>query len=157
MTTSWKYWGRLDNGEMIFVSQEGEIAVEKDYRHLVEPKPEELFEIFQKWPGLIDKIVKSKDKFPGINADAIAELKDKIIELEFEAAENRSVIVGLKHANEEKEKMILTLMDDITDLKGRLDTLHENNIRWIEEVNRRDGTIDALMAQLKDGRNPEEE
>jgi len=126
MTTSWKYWGKLDNGEMVFVSQEGEIAVEKDYRHLVEPKPEELFEIFQKWPGLIDKIVKSKDKFPGINADVIAELKETIKIQERDSVNEKLLISALKYANEEKDKIIVALMEDIENYKVEQDVLRKH-------------------------------
>ena len=154
---TWKYWERMKSGEAVYITESGRIAVEKDHRHLMDARPEELFEIFQRWPELIDKITRGKDVFMGIGEDPIGELKDTIIALEFEAAENRNLIEALKHSNGERDKMIEALMGDITESKGRLLGAHETNRRWKEEVNRRDGTIEALMNQIKEGRNLENE
>lgn len=151
MEKSWKYWGKLKNEEMVFVSQEGEVAVEKDYRHLVEPKPAELFEIFQRWPGLMDTLAKKKDLSPAIKPDTIEELKDTIIELEFEAAENRNMIEALKYANEEKDKMIVALTEDVQSLKSRLDALNDVTRSWREAAAEKDSQIAALRYELTSG------
>jgi len=43
----WKYIGKLKSGESIFKTEDGELAVEKDFRHLVKPTPEERGEIYR--------------------------------------------------------------------------------------------------------------
>lgn len=151
MENVWKYRGRMDNGEAVYWNTDGRLAVEKDHRTLVEPKPSELYEIFQYWPELADFPARKKSTFPVENVVDTGALKDTIIDLEFEASEHRSIIEALKYSNDERDKMIVTLMDDIQDLKGQIDTLHDTNRKWKEEVARRDGTIDALMAQIKEG------
>jgi len=60
-----EYWGKLGNGEAVFVGKDGEAAVEKDFRHLVTPTPEEKREIFRTWPGLIDMHLEQKVEIPG--------------------------------------------------------------------------------------------
>jgi len=45
----WKYIGKLENSESVFKADDGELAVEKDYRHLVKPTPEERGEIYRTW------------------------------------------------------------------------------------------------------------
>ena len=151
MKTAWKYWGRLDSKKAVFATQDGDIAVEEDHRHLIEATPEQKQEIYKTWPDLVDKVVELKGRFPKIKPDVIGELKDKIIALEFEAAESRNLIAALKDANTAKDEMIVSLMQDIAELEGRILGAHETNRRWKEEVVRRDGTIEALMSQIKEG------
>ena len=128
---TWKYHERLDNGEAVFIRESGEIAVEKDHRYLVDARPEELFEIFQRWPELIDKITQGKDVFMGIGENPIGALKDQIIALEFEAAERRSVITALKFSNDERDMMITALMEDIQAGKKTIIDL-EAHIGWLD-------------------------
>jgi len=151
MAETWKYHGRMDNGEAVFVAEGGRIAVEKDQRYLVDARPEELFEILRDWPELVDQIMEKKSACPIENEVDTAELKNKIAALEDEAAERREVVAALEYANDERDTMIESLMGDIAELKGRLLGAHETNRRWKEEVERRDGTIEALMSQIKEG------
>ena len=130
---TWKYHERLENGEAVFIRESGEIAVEKDHRHLVDARPEELFEIFRRWPELIDKITRGKDVFMGIGEDPIGALKDQIIALEFEAAESRSVITALKDSNDERDKMIASLMEDIAAEKVKVKNLIRQ-IGWFTAI-----------------------
>ena len=127
---TWKYHERLENGEAVFIRESGEIAVEKDHRHLVDARPEELFEIFQRWPELIDKISRRGDIFMGIGEDPIGALKDQIIALEFEAAEKQSVIAALKFSNDERDKMIASLIVDVAGAEEKIRDL-ESHIVWL--------------------------
>jgi hypothetical protein len=152
MTQSWKFWGKLENGVRVYCGEAGHISVERDAVCLEKPTPEEKQEIYRRWPGLIDKptpINLRPKKNPEIE---VIELTGDIAKMEIDAMERKSTIAALKYANDEKEKMILSFMKDVEELKGRIDTLHHTNRKWKEEVERRDGTIEALMWQIKEGR-----
>jgi len=43
----WKLIGKLKNGKDVYLSDEGELAVENDHRVLVEPTAEERGEIYR--------------------------------------------------------------------------------------------------------------
>jgi len=150
-----KYWGKLENGEAVFAGEDGEAAIEKDHRHLVTPTPQEKQEIFRTWPGLIDMHLERKEKFPAVDSNVIGALEARRIELEFQARDDKSVIAALNYANDERDKMITSLMDDIVELKSRIETLHDTNRKWKEEVKRRDDTIEALVTECKDLRYSE--
>ena len=123
MKNTWKYHGRLNNGEAVFIQEDGRIAIEKDQRHLVDARPTELYEVFQKWPVLIDEVTQGKDVFMEIRQDKNLWLKDRVIALELEAQERRSVIVALKYANDERDKMIASLMEDVAAGKAKIKDL----------------------------------
>lgn len=150
MNNTWKHHERLENGEAVFIRESGEIAVEKDHRHLVDARPEELFEIFQKWPELLEECIESRKRCPAIARKYDGALKDQIIALEFEAAEKRSVIAALKLSNDERDKMIASLMDDIENYKAEKRTLWLEIEMQRETKKRLDGIIVELTEQRKD-------
>ena len=113
MNNTWKYHERLENGEAVFIRESGEIAVEKGHCHLVDAKPAELYEIFQRWPELLEECIESRKQCPAIARKYDGALKDQIIALEFEAAERRNVVEALKLSNDERDMMITALMEDI--------------------------------------------
>lgn len=152
MSNEWKYWGKLKAGGMVFVTESGRVAIERDQSYLVDATPEEKQEIYMMWPELLGEVKKYKVPREKTDQDMIAGLRENIKDLVVREVEREKVIDALKYGNEEKEKMILTLMEDIAEGKGRILALDARNWRWKEEVERRDGTIDALMARLKDGR-----
>ena len=145
-----KYWGKLANGKAVFIGEDGEAAVEKDFRHLITPTPEEKREIFRTWPGLIDMHLEKKERFPGIDSNVIGALRDKITGLEFEARDNERVIAALKYANDERDKMIKSLMEDIVELKNRVAGQVGVSWEWKNEVERRDATIEALKDECRE-------
>jgi len=57
MLKSWSYWGRLEGKKAVYVTRDGEVSIEEDHRHLVEPTPEEKQQIYMTWPGLINERV----------------------------------------------------------------------------------------------------
>jgi len=150
MGNEYKYWGKLENGEAVFIGEGGEATVEKDRRHLVTPTPEEKQEIFRTWPGLIDMHLEQERFSGGVDKPLVGALRDKITGLEFEARDDKRVIAALKYANDERDKMIKSLMDDIVEFKSRIETLHDTNRKWKEEVKRRDDTIEVLVEECKD-------
>lgn len=113
MSKAWKYHGRLDNGEAVFVGEGGEIAIEKDHRTLVEPKPLELYNIYQKWPAVAFLPVRPKGRYPRGSTDVIEELRGVVVALETEADKHINTIDALKYSNDERDKMIASLMEDI--------------------------------------------
>jgi len=155
MPKAWKYWGKMDNGNMVFVQEGGGIAIERDHNYLSDAGPDEKWEIYQKWPGLIPKPEKARPSLVDLCDAEQGFLRSELNTAMEKHKEQESVIDSLKNSNARKDEMIASLMEDIAELKGRIDTLHETNRRWKEEVVRRDGTIGALMAQIKEGRYSE--
>ena len=113
----------MKSGGNVYCTEEGHIAIEKDYRNLVYPRPREKQEIYRTWPGLLPEAGESRRQCPGITGRTIAELKDNIIALELEGAEMRDVISALKTANAEKDKFIAGLIDDATAREREIDGL----------------------------------
>jgi len=141
---AWKYWGKNEQGEGVFVRESGEVAVEKDHRHLTEPTPLEKQEIYRTWPGLLPECTESRRQCPGIARKRAGALKDRIIALEFEAAESRNLIAALTDANTAKDEMIVSLMQDIVELKESQGQ-DARNIRILREtVKLREEMIDRL-------------
>ena len=130
MANTWKYWEKLENGEAVFIQETGEIAIEKDYRHLVTARPAELFEVFQRWPELIDRVTKKRNMFQCVDGDVINTLQGRIINLEFEAAERQNVTAALKQANSEKDSLIIDLMADVENEKRKGRSL----MCWIGQI-----------------------
>ena len=119
MNNTWKYRGRLNNKEAVFIEEGGKIAIEKDHHYLVDATPEEIQEIYMMWPELLPECKESRRQCPGIAREYDGALKDKIIALEFEAAEGRNVVEALKLSNDERDKMIASLMEDIATEKKK--------------------------------------
>lgn len=147
---SWKYWGRNEQGEAVFVRESGEVSIEKDHRHLTEPTPLEKQEIYRTWPGLLPECKESRRQCPGIARKHDGALKDQIIALEFEAAESRNLIAALKDANKTKDEMIVSLMQDIAELKESQGHDARNNRTLRETLKRREEMIDRLAGETGD-------
>jgi len=70
--------------------------------------------------------------------------------LEYEARDNERVIAALKYANDERDKMIKSLMEDIVELKNRVAGQVGVSWEWKNEVERRDATIEALKDECRE-------
>ncbi len=145
MKTAWKYWGRLEDKRAVFVTHDGEVAVEEDHRHLVEAKPAEKQEIYRTWPELIDKPPRVKDNFPGIKEDPIGVLRGRIVALENGKETNEKTIENMKVYNDERERLIMDLMMDIENLKKQLAAADRTRKTLLETVRRRETMIDAMV------------
>jgi hypothetical protein len=44
--------GHLKSGEAVYRHENGNLFVEKDHQYLVDAKPDEMAEIYEKWPHL---------------------------------------------------------------------------------------------------------
>ena len=161
MKNTWKYHGRLNNGEAVFVRESGEIAVEKDQRYLVDATPAELFEVFQSWPELIDEVTREKPYLPVWRRDDPAELKDQILTLERVAVVSRSRIEKMGFDIEERDKMISALRggDIVGELKDRIISLEfeaqerQSVIVALKYANdERDKMIASLMKDVAAGK-----
>ena len=144
MSNKWKYWGRNERGEAVFVKRGGEIAVEKDQRYLVDASEEEKKEIFQRWPGLISNPAEDKTGLRAIDGDAIGTLRARITELELLSESKERVCDALKVSHKGREDINLSLMDDLEKAKQRIENLKTINGRWRHEVARKDDIIEAL-------------
>ena len=69
-----------------------------------------------------------------------------------DARKRESAIDALRAALKARDEMNEALRMDGVDLERRIDALHITNRKWKEEVRRRDGTIEALMTQIREGR-----
>jgi len=55
------------------------------------------------------------------------------------------IIEALKDTNRARGELILSLMDDVTELKERTDRLERTNVRLIKVIRRREAMIDRLV------------
>jgi len=55
------------------------------------------------------------------------------------------IIEALKDTNRARGELILSLMDDVTELKERTDRLERTNVRLIKVIRRREAIIDRLV------------
>ena len=72
----------------------------------------------------------------------IAELKDKIIALEFQARENENLIRILRNGNKGKDEMIASMIDDVVTEKKQV-------LRWEAFAHRTVAEADRMRQKLE--------